>query len=176
MNPLLSLLQAYPFERLRQLLADVSPNPACTPISLGLGEPKHATPALIQAAMVEAVNRRPSGLCGYPATAGEPALRQAFADWLARRYGLAVNPATQVLPILGSREALFALTQTVVDRSATSNGQTPLVLSPNPFYQIYEGSVTRRATLRLTGTACHRRLGRAPSCCLSAPPATRPVL
>jgi len=140
MNPLLSLLQAYPFERLRQLLADVSPNPTYSPISLGLGEPKHATPALIQAAMVEAVNRRPSGLCGYPATAGEPALRQAFADWLARRYGLAVNPATQVLPILGSREALFALTQTVVDRSATSNGQTPLVLSPNPFYQIYEGS------------------------------------
>ncbi len=90
--------------------------------------------------MVAAVNRSPSGLCGYPATAGEPVLRQAFVDWLARRYGLAVNPATQVLPILGSREALFALTQTVVDRRATSNGQKPLVVSPNPFYQIYEGA------------------------------------
>jgi N-succinyldiaminopimelate aminotransferase len=140
MNPLLPLLQPYPFERLRQLLADVTPNPAYSPISLGLGEPKHATPALIQQAMVDAVKRSPSGLCGYPATAGEPALRQAFVDWLARRYGLAVNPATQVLPILGSREALFALTQTVVDRSAAANGQKPLVVSPNPFYQIYEGA------------------------------------
>jgi len=140
MNPLLQLLQPYPFERLRHLLADVAPNPAYTPISLGLGEPKHATPALVQGAMVAAVNRNPSGLSGYPATAGEPALRQAFVDWLARRYGLAVNPATQVLPILGSREALFALTQTVVDRSAAANGQKPLVVSPNPFYQIYEGS------------------------------------
>ncbi len=140
MNPLLPLLQPYPFERLRQLLADITPNPAYESISLGLGEPKHATPALVQQAMVAAINRTPSGLCGYPATAGESALRQAFVDWLARRYGLAVNPATQVLPILGSREALFALTQTVVDRSATSSGQKPLVVSPNPFYQIYEGS------------------------------------
>ena len=140
MNPLLALLQPYPFERLRQLLADVTPNPAFTPISLGLGEPKHATPALIQQAMVEAIKRRPSGLCAYPATVGESALRQAFADWLQRRYGLDVDPATQMLPILGSREALFALTQTVVDRSAGVAGQKPLVVSPNPFYQIYEGS------------------------------------
>jgi N-succinyldiaminopimelate aminotransferase len=140
MNPLLPLLQPYPFERLRQLLAGVTPNPAYAPISLGLGEPRHATPKLIQAAMVEAVNRTPSGLCGYPATAGEPALRQAFVDWLARRYDLVVNPLTQVLPILGSREALFALTQTVVDRNAAANGHKPLVVSPNPFYQIYEGS------------------------------------
>ena len=83
MNPLLPLLQPYPFERLRLLLADVTPNPAYSPISLGLGEPKHATPALIQQAMVEAIHRRPSGLSGYPATAGEPALRQACVDWLA---------------------------------------------------------------------------------------------
>ncbi len=140
MNPLLPLLQPYPFERLRLLLASVTPNPAYKPISLGLGEPKHATPALIQQTMVEAIKSSPSGLSAYPATAGEPALRQAFADWLQRRYGLDVNPSTQTLPILGSREALFALTQTVVDRTAAFSGQKPLVLSPNPFYQIYEGS------------------------------------
>jgi len=140
MNPLLSLLQPYPFERLRQLFADITPNPAYTPISLGLGEPKHATPALIQQAMVDAVNRSPSGLCGYPATLGEPALRQAFAAWMLRRYALTVNPATQMLPILGSREALFALTQSVINRDAGVAGQKPLVVSPNPFYQIYEGA------------------------------------
>ncbi len=140
MNPLLALLQPYPFERLRQLLAGVTPNPAYAPISLGLGEPKHATPALIKEAMADSVNRTPSGLCGYPATAGEPALRQAFTHWMARRYGLAVDPATQVLPVLGSREALFALTQTVIDRNAVSDGQKPRVVCPNPFYQIYEGA------------------------------------
>lgn len=143
MNPLLSTLQAYPFERLRQLLATVSPSPTFSPISLGLGEPKHATPILIRNAMVEAIGRNPSGLSGYPATAGEPALRQVFADWLSRRYGVKVDAATQTLPILGSREALFALTQAVVDRNATptpGSNQAPLVLSPNPFYQIYEGA------------------------------------
>ena len=140
MNPLLAHLQPYPFERLRQLFSGVTPNPAYGHISLGLGEPKHATPALIQQAMVDAVNRTPSGLCGYPATAGEPVLRQAFAQWLKRRYGLDVDPATQLLPILGSREALFALTQTVIDRTAGLGGLKPLVVSPNPFYQIYEGA------------------------------------
>ena len=140
MNPLLSSLQAYPFERLRELLATVTANPAYTPVSLGLGEPRHATPTLIQRAMTDAITRTPSGLSAYPATAGEPGLRQAFADWLARRYQLQVNPLTQTLPILGSREALFSLTQTVVDRSAGLHGQKPLVVSPNPFYQIYEGS------------------------------------
>ncbi len=140
MNPLLSSLQAYPFERLRELLATVTANPAYTPVSLGLGEPRHATPTLIQRAMTDAITRTPSGLSAYPATAGEPGLRQAFADWLARRYQLQVNPLTQTLPILGSREALFSLTQTVVDRSTGRHGQKPLVVSPNPFYQIYEGS------------------------------------
>jgi N-succinyldiaminopimelate aminotransferase len=140
MNPLLSTLQAYPFERLRQLLSTVNANPAYPPVSLGLGEPRHATPALIQRAMTDAINRTPSGLSAYPATAGETSLRQAFADWLARRYQLQVNPLTQTLPILGSREALFSLTQTVIDRSAGLHGQKPLVVSPNPFYQIYEGS------------------------------------
>ncbi len=140
MNSLLSLLQPYPFERLRQLFANITPNPAYSPISLGLGEPRHATPALIQQAMVNAITRVPSGLASYPATAGEPALREAFAQWLARRYGLQVDPATQMLPVLGSREALFALAQTVVNRPVNAADPKPLVVCPNPFYQIYEGA------------------------------------
>jgi len=140
MNQLLSLLQPYPFERLRQLFSDITPNPAFKPISLGLGEPRHATPGLIQDAMISAITRSPSGLASYPATAGEPALRKAFAQWLTRRYGLKVDPATQMLPVLGSREALFALAQTVVNRQADAADPKPLVVCPNPFYQIYEGA------------------------------------
>ena len=135
MNPLLSRLQPYPFERLRQLFADVTPNPALRAISLGMGEPKHATPAFIRTAMMDSVMATPSGLASYPATAGEPRLRQAFTDWLKLRYGLNVNPATQVLPVSGSREALFALTQTIIDPT-----RSPVVVCPNPFYQIYEGA------------------------------------
>jgi len=132
MNPLLQRLHPYPFERLRELTRDLVPNPACAPISLGLGEPKHATPAFIRAALAAGSE----GLARYPATAGEPALREAIAGWLQRRYGVQVDPATQVLPVNGSREALFALAQTVVD--ASRPGAT--VLCPNPFYQIYEGA------------------------------------
>jgi N-succinyldiaminopimelate aminotransferase len=133
MNPLLSKLQPYPFERLRQLFASVTPNPALRHISLGIGEPKHATPPFIMQALSDALS---TGLAGYPATAGEPALRQACAAWVERRYGLKLDAATQVLPVNGSREALFALTQTVID--PTQAGAT--VVSPNPFYQIYEGA------------------------------------
>ncbi len=141
MNPLLALLQPYPFERLRQLLSGITPNPALRPISLGLGEPKHATPAFIQKAMIEAIGRTPSGLASYPATQGEPALREAFAQWLHKRYAIHVDPATQMLPVNGSREALFALTQAVVNPGATQlSGEKPLVVCPNPFYQIYEGA------------------------------------
>jgi len=141
MNPLLCLLQPYPFERLRQIFADITPNPAYTPISLGIGEPKHATPPFIQQALCGAVMRTPSGLASYPATAGEPTLREAFAAWLQRRYGLSVNPLTQTLPVNGSREALFALTQTVVNPGDSAvSGVKPLVVCPNPFYQIYEGA------------------------------------
>ena len=140
MNPLLQRLQAYPFERLRQLFAGIQPNPAYQAISLGLGEPKHPTPALLRQAMVEAIQATPSGLSGYPATAGEVALRQAFCGWVKRRYQLELDHVSQVLPVLGSREALFALTQVVVDRTAGLANQAPLVISPNPFYQIYEGA------------------------------------
>jgi N-succinyldiaminopimelate aminotransferase len=135
MNPLLSRLQPYPFERLRELFAGVTPNPAYAPISLGIGEPKHATPVFINEALAQALDRRGSDLSAYPPTAGSPALRQACAGWLRKRYGVDVDPATQVLPVNGSREALFAFAQTVIDGSSK-----PVVVCPNPFYQIYEGA------------------------------------
>ncbi len=133
MNPKLSLLQPYPFERLRQLFAGVTPNPAFSPISLGIGEPRHAAPAFLKAALAGALD---SGLSNYPATAGEPALRQACADWLQRRYRVLLDPNRQLLPVNGTREALFAVAQTVIDSARP--GAT--VVFPNPFYQIYEGA------------------------------------
>jgi N-succinyldiaminopimelate aminotransferase len=131
MNPLLTKLQPYPFERLKQLFLSITPNSDLKPISLGIGEPKHPTPEFIKTALCAALN----GLATYPATAGEPALRETFSAWLLKRYGLTVNPATQVLPVNGSREALFAFTQVIVDPT-----KSPVVVCPNPFYQIYEGA------------------------------------
>jgi len=160
MNPLLSKLQPYPFERLRQLHAGITPNPAYKPISLGIGEPRHATPQLIKDALTGSLQ----GLASYPGTLGEPKLRQTISDWLKRRYDVQVDAATQILPVNGSREALFALAQTVInpdkagatfpaDRpplggTAPAGGSEPhkvgsvgaTVVCPNPFYQIYEGA------------------------------------
>lgn len=132
MNPLLTRLQPYPFERLRALTADISRPPGYRAISLGLGEPRHATPTLIEQALIAGL----PGLSNYPATAGAPELREAIAGWVRRRYDVTLDAATQVLPVNGSREALFALAQTVVD--ASQPGAT--VVCPNPFYQIYEGA------------------------------------
>ena len=132
MNPLLAKLHPYPFERLRSLTRDVVPNPAFTAISLGMGEPQHAAPQAVRQALIDNLH----GLSRYPATAGEPALREAIAAWVLRRYGVTIDPARQVLPVNGSREALFALAQTVIDPTRT--GAT--VICPNPFYQIYEGA------------------------------------
>ena len=132
MNPLLSRLHPYPFERLRAITQGITPNPAFEPISLGLGEPRHPTPTLIQQALRDHLR----GLASYPATAGDPALRRSIGAWIQRRYGVAVDPLTQVLPVNGSREALFALAQTVIDPMRP--GAT--VVCPNPFYQIYEGA------------------------------------
>jgi len=132
MNPRLSLLQPYPFERLRQLFASVVPSPEHRPIHLGIGEPRHATPGLIRQVLTDHLD----DLACYPATAGSIDLRTTCAAWLQRRYGVQVNPATQLLPINGSREALFAFAQTVVDGSCTG----AVVVCPNPFYQIYEGA------------------------------------
>ncbi len=160
MNPLLSKLQPYPFERLRALHAGVTPNPAYSPISLGIGEPRHATPQLIKDALTGSL----AGLATYPGTLGEPKLRQTISDWLKRRYDLKVDAATQILPVNGSREALFALAQTVIDPSkpganpadrpplggiaplggsddtSVQSVGAPYVICPNPFYQIYEGA------------------------------------
>ncbi|WP_312567765.1 succinyldiaminopimelate transaminase [Comamonas sp.] len=132
MNPLLQHLQPYPFERLRQLFAGVTPPAPLRHISLGIGEPRHATPDFIQSSLTNNL----SGLANYPATAGDVRLRQACSDWLQRRYGITVDAATQVLPVNGSREALFSFAQTIIDPSQP--GAT--VLCPNPFYQIYEGA------------------------------------
>jgi len=132
MNPLLARLHPYPFERLRELTRDIRPPASLAPISLGIGEPRHATPAFIERALVAAL----PGLSVYPATAGEPALREAIAGWVQRRYGVTLDAGRQILPVNGTREALFALAQTVID--PTRAGAT--VVCPNPFYQIYEGA------------------------------------
>ena len=132
MNPDLTRLQPYPFERLRRLYEGVTPPTGLKPIDLSIGEPRHPTPQLIFDALTAAL----PGLANYPSTIGTDSLRESIAAWLARRYALPhVDAATQVLPICGSREALFAIAQAAVDRSRDA-----LVISPNPFYQIYEGA------------------------------------
>ena len=133
MNPRLGLLQPYPFERLRELLHGVTPPANLRAISLGLGEPQHPTPQLIK----DALTANLGGLSRYPLTLGLAELRTAVAQWLVRRHGLkALDAGTQVLPVGGSREALFSIAQAVLD----PDEHEALVISPNPFYQIYEGA------------------------------------
>ena len=134
MNPDLDKLQPYPFEKLNALKAGTTP-PQQPHIALSIGEPKHATPELIAAALREYLD---PGLATYPLTKGMPALREAICDWLTARFGVprdSLDPERHVLPVNGTREALFAFAQAVVDRSRRA-----LVLLPNPFYQIYEGA------------------------------------
>jgi len=134
MNPNLNLLQPYPFQRLRDLLQGLTPNPAFSHVNLSIGEPKHATPTIIS----EALASHLGGLASYPTTIGIPALREAINQWLQRRYQIpALNIDKAILPVNGSREALFAFAQAVID---TCVAQQPVVISPNPFYQIYEGA------------------------------------
>ena len=132
MNPLLFQLQPYPFERLKQLFAGVQPPAQFQAISLGMGEPRHTTPAFIK----DALCANTGGMASYPATAGDLALRTALTGWLFKRYAIDLDAVSQVLPVNGSREALFAFAQTIID---TTHG-TPVVVCPNPFYQIYEGA------------------------------------
>jgi N-succinyldiaminopimelate aminotransferase len=132
MNPLLNKLQPYPFERLKQLFSTVTPNALYQPISLGIGEPRHATPELVLQALSDAT----AALSAYPATAGLPELKKACAGWISRRYGVHIDANTQLLPVNGSREALFAFAQTIIDPTQSH----PTVVCPNPFYQIYEGA------------------------------------
>jgi N-succinyldiaminopimelate aminotransferase len=132
MNPQLSALQPYPFQKLSALFSGASPA-AVRPINLSIGEPKHATPQFIR----DALTANLSGLSSYPATAGSESLRRTIAAWIKRRFGVGdIDPLRQVLPVNGSREALFAFAQAVIDRTRAH----PLVVSPNPFYQIYEGA------------------------------------
>ncbi|MCC8394507.1 succinyldiaminopimelate transaminase [Paraburkholderia sp. MMS20-SJTR3] len=145
MNPLLDSLQSYPFEKLRVLFKDVTPPAGLAHISFGIGEPKHPTPPLIRDAVIASLG----GLATYPATLGSAPLRESIAKWVSTRYNLPpLDPATEVLPVSGSREALFALAQTVLDpqrdaganAAGTTGKQPAIVLCPNPFYQIYEGA------------------------------------
>jgi N-succinyldiaminopimelate aminotransferase len=134
MNPDLARLRPYPFQRLRELLQDAAMPDILEPISLAVGEPKHPTPGFIGEALLSHLH----GLSSYPLTQGQAALRETIAGWLATRFGLpaaGLDPERHVLPVNGTREALFALAQTVVDRSRPAR-----VLIPNPFYQIYEGA------------------------------------
>jgi N-succinyldiaminopimelate aminotransferase len=143
-NPLLEKLQPYPFEKLRALTAGNTPPASLPPINLQIGEPRHPTPALVKDALARALD----GLASYPLTAGTPELRDAVASWLARRYGIArPDPAAQVLPVNGSREALFAFAQTVLDPTRQAK-----VVCPNPFYQIYEGAALLAGATPLYGT------------------------
>ena len=133
MNPNLNRLQLYPFQKLAQLLEGVTPRSDLTPINLSIGEPKHATPQFIQKTLAQNLE----GLANYPTTQGSPGLREAIAAWLKRRFNLQhINSDTEVLPVNGSREALFAIAQAVIDASLPE----PVVVCPNPFYQIYEGA------------------------------------
>lgn len=133
MNPNLNLLHPYPFQKLRDLFRGVTPNPDYSPINLSIGEPKHATPDFIRRALADNLD----GLANYPTTQGSDALRQAIGGWIERRYGIPpLDPNTQILPVNGSREALFAFAQAVIDTSKPD----PVIICPNPFYQIYEGA------------------------------------
>ena len=132
MNPHLQQLQPYPFARLREAVQGIVPPAHLTEIPLYIGEPKHPAPRVIRDALLQSLDE----LSKYPLTLGLPELRQACADWLKRRYdGLSLNPDSEILPVLGSREALFSFVQTVLD-----GAENPVVVSPNPFYQIYEGA------------------------------------
>ena len=134
MNNALQQLQPYPFEKLRALLGAVTPNPDKRPIALSIGEPKHKSPEFVAKALADNLDQ----MAVYPTTAGIPALREAISQWCERRFNVPagwLDATRHVLPVNGTREALFAFTQTVVNRS--DNG---LVVSPNPFYQIYEGA------------------------------------
>jgi len=134
MNNAMQLLQPYPFEKLRALLGGVTPNPEKRPVALSIGEPKHRSPDFVAKALADNLDQ----MAVYPTTLGIPALREAVAGWCTRRFDLPegwMDPARNVLPVNGTREALFAFTQTVVNRSDDG-----LVISPNPFYQIYEGA------------------------------------
>ncbi len=133
MNPFLAELKEFTFTRLARLLQNLTPPAGVKPINLSIGEPKHPTPQFIR----DAIGQNTTGLSQYPPTKGPPELRRTIADWVKRRFSLpSLDPETQVLPVLGTKEALFSFTQTVIDPTRTN----PTVLVPNPFYMVYEGA------------------------------------
>lgn len=132
MNPHIQSLHPYPFQKLADLLEGLTPNPDKKLIKLTIGEPQHDAPKVALNALAENLQ----GVSKYPSTKGELGLRSAISDWAKTRFQLTkLDAETQVLPVTGTREALFAITQTLVGDKAS-----PLVVSPNPFYQIYEGA------------------------------------
>ena len=136
MNPRLDTLQPYPFEKLARLVADVTPNPDRSPISLAIGEPQHPPAACARTALVEHLD----GIAHYPPTPGGQALREAISDWLIKRFNIpaqCIDPERHILPAAGTREALFSFAQALIDDRASP---TPRVAMPNPGYQIYEGA------------------------------------
>ena len=138
MNPALARLHPYPFERLRALLAGAQPPAHLAHISMSIGEPRHAPPQFV----LDALTSNLATLGSYPSTLGLPQLRNAAAGWLTRRFKLpagAMNPETMLLPVNGTREALFAFVQAMTD-PAGKPPNNPLIVMPNPFYQIYEGA------------------------------------
>ncbi len=180
MNPDLQQLQPYPFQRLRELFADLKPNPEYSAINLSIGEPKHATPALI----VDALANNLDGLASYPTTLGSAKLRETISAWISRRYQLPpLNAETEIVPVNGSREALFAFAQTIIDRSR----QQPVVISPNPFYQIYEARLSLQVPSPISSIPCLAMISpwpslkclkmccNAPSWCMSARRAILPA-
>ncbi len=132
MNHDLDRLQPYPFQRLAALFRELAPNSAYSRIRLSIGEPQHETPMFIR----EALTQNLGGLSHYPTTLGSDALRSAISKWIERRYGVALDQQTQIIPVNGSREALFSFAHAAIDRTRES----PVVACPNPFYQIYEGA------------------------------------
>lgn len=137
MNTNLELLQAYPFERLNHLKAGITPPAHLTHISLSIGEPKHPAPKFVKQALIESIDK----LAHYPSTRGSIELRTSIAQWLEQRFDLdkdSLDPESQILPVCGTREAIFAFTQAVI--SPNNSTTKPIAIAPNPFYQIYEGS------------------------------------
>ena len=137
MNSRLAGLQPYPFQKLAELIRGITPPAGKPAIRLSMGEPQHAAPPFV----LEALTKNLKGLSNYPTTKGSPALREAIANWATRRFKLNkinLDPERHVLPVAGTREALFSIAQAVVDRKA--HADQPVVISPNPFYQIYEGA------------------------------------
>jgi N-succinyldiaminopimelate aminotransferase len=150
-NGRLELLAAYPFERLARLKAGVTPPAKLPHIAMSIGEPKHAPPAFV----IEALREHLGRLDSYPVTVGLPETRGACAAWLGRRFGVRVDPETMVLPVTGTREALFSFVQAVV---GPSTGAKPVVAMPNPFYQIYEGAaLLAGAEPAFLNTTAHNR-------------------